>query len=205
MNYWDDIERMRRMEETWRRVQGRGGIEEFARQQEILRRQAERELFPNSRQHAIDAITNLSGDRHSTLRLAEERALRGNVAERYFNRLSFIEQAARTAESRDEYFRLVQGGLAKTKERLGDLTNLDRRWLSEEERWGRIIQRGSATDQFVATATRAAAAFDASSSAIAGRLRELDMLDRRPLLAERLLAPTLDYSDFSARTLNRTL
>jgi hypothetical protein len=203
MSYWDDIERMRRMEETWRRVQGRGGIEEFARQQDILRKQAERQLFPDSRQRAIDAISNLSGDRISALRQAEERALQGDVAERYFNRLSFIEQAARTAESRDEYFRLVQGSLIRTEDHLGDLTNLHRRWLSEEERWGRIIQRGNATEQFVVAATRAAAAFDASSSAIAGRLRELDILEQRPLLAELLLAPSLDYSDFSARTLER--
>jgi hypothetical protein len=203
MSYWDEIERMRRAEEAWRRIERAGGIEHFTRQQDAIRQHVERGLFPDSRQRAIDAITNLSGDRYSALRQAEELALRGDVAGRYFDRLNVIEQAARTAQSRDEYFRLVQGGLTKTERLLDDLTNLHRRLQTEDERWGHIMRRESVTDWYAAAATRAAAAYDASSGAIAGRLHELNLLERRPLLAERLLAPTLDYSDFSTRTLER--
>lgn len=139
------------------------------------------------------------------MRQAEEWALRGNVAGRYFDRLNIIEQAARTAQSRDEYFRLVQGGLNRTGGLLDDLTNLHRRLQTEEERWGRIIRRESVTDMYASAATRAAAAYDASSGAIAERLHELNLLERRPLLTERLLTPALNYSDFSTRTLERMI
>jgi hypothetical protein len=56
---------------------------------------------------------------------------------------------------------------------------------------------------YASAATRAAAAYDASSGAIAERLHELNLLERRPLLTERLLTPALNYSDFSTRTLER--
>jgi hypothetical protein len=55
MSHWDDIERMRRAEEAWRRIERAGGIEQLTRQQDAVRRHMERELFPDNRQRAIDA------------------------------------------------------------------------------------------------------------------------------------------------------
>ena len=185
-----------------RRIERTPGLEHLASRQEFIRQQAERELLrSNPRQEALAAAELARTNRELWLSRAEERAHHNSVAEQYLNRVDLWREAATTTRTRDEYFAAVAGHTSAQS--LPNDSYLRQRALVEEERWNSLISRGSVRDVLNSITRRASAVYEASTGAIAGRLHELDLLERRPLLSERLLAPALDYSEFSRRTLER--
>lgn len=205
MSNWDDYKSAMDAVELARQIEREGGFEQFKRNREAMIDIARREpINPSEIAASIERARTVnikSLDQRFAIKAADIRQL----LELMRTPVRIPEDWLNLKRTLDDYSRVFGAQVREIERAFQPYKDLSFRLNSEGQQW---VQSLKAIGNHLATArgtlsVESSSAWQLSTSRIAERLQEIDMLRRRPLFATRLLQPTFAYSEFAQRTLKR--
>jgi hypothetical protein len=220
---WDDIERIRRMQDLSRNIERAGGPDAYRRQiqdaQDAALRHSQGLDNPNNISQMIDAaerartsnvsrlIETMETMRNTSTRdLLERLNYKFRLPEELLNpRLRIPQEVITSRKLLDDYGRSFQDQLRDLQQTFSPTRQILDQINTSGTRWLEVVSAATerAASPFTARAIESSLAWRISTESIAERMRSLDLFNTHPRLTERLVQPSVVYTRFATGTLER--